>query len=72
MTGIPVQLMHLIQAAARGHIDLAANDGFDARTLAGTVEINHAVHDTVIRNGHGSLPQFLYPIHELADATGTV
>ena len=54
------------------HIDLAADDGLDARGLGGLVKIDAAVHNAVVRNGDGILSQLLDPVHELVDPAGAV
>ena len=67
-----IQAVHLVRHPPGGHIDLAADDGLDPRCLGSFIEINAAVHDTVIGQGHGGLPQLLYPVHKAVDAAGAV
>ena len=64
--------MDLVKAGAGGHIDLTADNRLDPLRLAGAVEINDTVHDTVVCNGHSSLTQFLDVLHQLFNATGAV
>ena len=61
-----------VRHPAWGHIHFAADDGLDPCRLGGLVEVNAAVHDSVVRNGHGSLAQLLDPVHHGIDAAGTV
>lgn len=58
---IAVDLIYLIEAGADGHIDLAADDGLDALLLGCPVKIHRPVHDPVVGDGHGGLPQGLGP-----------
>ena len=67
-----IQAVNLVCHSPGGHIDLAADDGLDPRCLGSFVKINAAVHDTVIGQGHGGLPQLLYPVHKAVDAAGAV
>ena len=63
---IPAQLS-VLDKAVPGHIGLHAQDGFDPLLLALPVEVDDAVHDPVIRDGHGGLPQALGPGHQGGD-----
>ena len=56
--GIPVvDAVLLAVAAARRDIDLTADDGPDARGLAGLIEGDRAVHDAVVGDGQRLLPE---------------
>ena len=70
--GLAVEAVDTVAHAARGHIDLAADDGAYAGGLGGLVKINDAVHNAVVRDGHGVLPQRLDPLHDRADAACAV
>ena len=52
-----VHAVHPVGAAVGGDIDLAADDGLDTRRLTGFVESHGPVHDPVVGEGHGGLPQ---------------
>lgn len=69
---VAVDLIYLIEAGAGGHIDLAADDGLDARLLGRFVELDAAVHDAVVGDGDGVLTALLDTVHKLVDAAGTV
>ena len=72
MTGFGVQLISLIQPGAPGHIYLAADDRMDALGLAGPIEVDGAVHNAVVRDGHSRLPQLLHQLRQVPDAARTV
>ena len=61
-----------VRHPAGGYIHFAADDGLDPCRLGGFVEVNAAVHHSVVCNGHGSLAQLLDPVHHGIDAAGTV
>ena len=67
-----INAVDTIRHAAAGYIHLTADDGLHCCSLGGLVEINTAVHDTVVGDGNGTLAQLLHPIHHAADAAGTV
>ena len=66
--------MDLLKAgAATGrYIDLTADDGLDARSLAGPIEVNDTVHDAVVGDGYRLLAKVFDPLHQLLDAAGPV
>ena len=72
MVIIIVDTMDPVRPASGRHIDLAADNRLDARFLRRLIEINDAVHSAVVGNGNGSLPQLLYPMHELFDPAGAI
>ena len=72
MVGGGIQPVDLIEARAGGHIDLAADDGADALLFALLVEIDDAVHDTVIGDGDGGLAQGLGALDQPLDAAGAI
>ena len=72
MTGFGVQLIGFVQPGAPGHIYLAADDRMDALGLAGPIEVDGAVHNAVVRDGHSRLPQLLYQLRQVPDAAGAV
>ena len=72
MVGIIVDAMHPIRHGSAGQIYLAANNRLDACSLGRFIEINAAIHHTVIRNRDGCLSQLFDPIHHAADPAGTV
>ena len=53
---VPVQPMLLVRHVPGGHIDLAADDGLDARGLASLIKGHRAVHDPMVGDGDGGLP----------------
>ena len=69
-----VELVDLLEPgpAPWGHIDLTADDGLDARLLAGLVEIHHPVHDPVVCDSHRVLSDLPDPLHQLLDAAGAI
>ena len=72
MVGGGIQPVDLIEAGAGGHIDLAADDGADALLFALLVEIDDAVHDTMIGDGDGGLAQGLGALDQPLDAAGAI
>ena len=72
MVRITVNAMDFILHPATGNINLTTNDRFDSRRLGSLIKINAAIHDTMIRNGNGSLPQFPDPLHHGVNTTRSV
>ena len=72
MIGAVVHLMDPVEAGPGGHIDLAADDGLDALLLGCPVKIHRPVHDPVVGDGHGGLPQGLGPGHQAVNPAGAV
>ena len=74
MPALRVKLMNLIKSGTsrRCYIDFAANDGLDPLRLAGAVEIDRTVHDTVVRNGTGSLSHVFDDFGQVLDSAGTI
>ena len=69
---VVVQAVLLLRAAARGDIDLAADDGLDPLGDAGLIEVHRAVHDAVVGDGEGGLPQLPGALGNPVDAAGAV
>ena len=72
VAGGGVELVLLLEPGPGRHIDLAADDGLDSLGLAGLVEVHRPVHDAVVGDGHGVLPQLLHPLHQPRDAAAAV
>ena len=74
MAALRVKLMDFIKpgTALGRHVHLAADDGFDSLCLAGAVEINRAVHHTVVCDRAGGLPHLLDDLRQIPDAAGSV
>jgi len=71
--GIPVvDAVLLAVAAARRDIDLAADDGPDARGLASLIEGDSAVHDAVVGDGQRLLPELFGPFSHAVDPARAV
>ena len=51
----------LVKPGARGHVDFTAKDRLDPRGLCRLVEVNDAVHDAVVGDGHAVHSQLLHP-----------
>ena len=62
----------LLQPAARGDINLAADDGFDALFPRRLVEINHPVHGAVVGDGEGGKFQFMGLVHQPVQPAGAI
>ena len=62
----------LVQPAAVGHVDLAADDGFDTRFLARRVEIDHPVKCSVVGDGQGIHAKLSSLGHQVWNAADTV
>ena len=72
MIGPVVDLVDSVKPGPGGHVDLAANDGLDARSLGRPVKVHRPVHHPVVGDRHGGLPQFLGPGHQALNPAGTV
>ena len=72
MEPFAVGSVKFVVSGAGRHITLTADDRLDSPFLRSLIKINHAVHDAVIGNCHGSLPQFLGTIQYRTDAAGAV
>ncbi len=53
-------------------IYLAANDGLDASVLHGGIEVDAAVHDTVVSDGAGGHAERFYPFNKPGDSARAV
>ena len=62
----------LLFVHVRADVHLAADDGMDARVLAGAVKVHHAVHHAVVGDGAGVHAQLLQARHEGLDGAGAV
>ena len=62
----------LVVAAARGHVDLAAEDGLDALVEAGVVEGDRSEHVAVVGDGHRLHAEPSHLVHHLVDVAGPV
>ena len=60
------------EVAARGDIDLAADDGLDAGLSGCLVELDDAVHHAVVGDGQAVHAQLFGPCHQLRDAAHAV
>ena len=69
---IIVQTVNPVLHPAAGHIHLAADDRLDPGGLSGLVEINTAVHNAVVGDGHRRLAQLLHPLHQTVNPAGAV
>ncbi|MPM71495.1 hypothetical protein SDC9_118460 [bioreactor metagenome] len=67
-----IQLVHLVQPAPGGDVDLAANDGLNPGGLGRLIEVDDPVHHAVVGDGHGGLTQLLNARDQAADAAGAV
>ena len=62
----------LVQPALVGDVDLAADDGLDARVAAGRVEVDHPVEGAVIGDRQGVHAQLPGPRHQVGDTADAV
>ena len=74
MAAFRVKLMDFLKAgpSARGHVDLTADDRLNPGVFTGAVEVHHAVHHAVVRNGTGALTQVFDHAGQIPDAAGPV
>jgi hypothetical protein len=66
------RLLVLVEAAVRGHIDLAADDRLEPRILHLQVEVKHAVHIAMVGDGTRGLTHVLEAGHERIDLVHAV
>ena len=69
---VVVHPMYLVMARAARDIDLTADDRLDARRLRRTIKVNDAIHDAVVCNGNGILPDCLHMLHHGGNAIGAI
>ena len=69
---LAVERVDLVKARARRDIDLAADDRLDVRCLCRPVEVDHAVHHAVVRDGDSVLPELFDARHDILDAARPV
>jgi hypothetical protein len=62
----------LVEAASRGHVDLAAQDGPEALFPAGVVEGHRPEQVAVVGDGQGLHPQAHRLVHQLVNVNGPV
>ena len=72
MVSVSVRARRLVKARIRRNVDLTSDDGMHPCLAAGAVKGDHAVHGTVIGNGHRLLSAFLDPCGDLGDPTRAV
>ena len=72
MIRLTVERVDLVKARARRDIDLAADDRLDVRRLCRPVEVDHAVHHAVVRDGDSVLPELFDARHDILDAARPV
>ncbi|MPN04411.1 hypothetical protein SDC9_151649 [bioreactor metagenome] len=74
MAALRIELVLLVKPGPSSgrDIDLAADDGLDARVLAGAVKVDHTVHDPVVRDGAGGLAHLLQDSRQLLNAARAV
>ena len=56
-----------VKPGPRSHIDLTAQNRIDALGLTRLIEIDHAIHHAVIRDGRRVHPELLHPLHIFPD-----
>ena len=59
MPVFPIHLRILEGISPGRYVGLNPDDGLDPLLLAFSIEVDNAVHDPVVRDGHGGLPQGL-------------
>jgi hypothetical protein len=64
--------MYPVEPGAGCHVNLASDNRFDPLGFAGTVKVDHAVHDAVVGDGNRILPQLPGAFCHAADPAGTV
>ena len=61
-----------LQAGARCHVNLTADDGTDPFFFTGAIECHGAVHDAMVGEGYGGVTALCRSFGNVGDATGTV
>ena len=61
-----------VKSGTGRHIYLASDDGFDSHLSGRPVEIDHAVHDAMVRDSHAVHAQLFCPRRQLLNLTGAV
>ena len=72
MPVFPIHLRILEGVAPRRYVGLDPDDGLDPLLLAFPIEVDDAVHDPMVRDSHGGLPQGFSPGHQSGDAGRSV
>ena len=72
MVGVIIDAVDTVGHIPAGNVHLAADNGLDICCLGGFIEIDTAVHNTVVGDGDGILTKLLHPVHDAADPAGTV
>ena len=72
VVGGAVDPVDFVKPGAGRHIHLTADDGFDPHLSGRPVEINHAVHDAMVRDRHAVHAQLFCPRRQLLNLTGAV
>ena len=67
MARLRIELVRLVNARARRDIQLTADNGLDARGLRCAVKVHDTVHNAMIGDRHGALPEFFRPLGHLPD-----
>ena len=62
----------LVQAACRRHIDLAADDRFDALIARGLIKIDRAVEHTMVGDRQGGKLQVARLVHQRVETAGAI
>ncbi len=62
---IAVRMRLLVLHAAGRHIDFTADDRLQPPGNCLLIKFHHAIHDTMIRNGHSGHSQLLAPVQQL-------
>ena len=70
--GVVLASRTLVVAAARRHVDLAAENGLHARGHGGAVELDRAEHVAVVGHRHGGHPRRLHPRDQPLDLVGPI
>ena len=72
MVRIVVNSVDPVRHPAAGNIHFTANNGLNAGSLGSLIKIDTAIHNAMVGNCNGRLPQFLNTVHHRTDSAGAI
>ena len=72
MIGIIINAMDAVFHSAACNIDLTADNRLNSGCFGSLIEIDAAIHDTVVGDCNGSLPKLLHTLHHAVYAASSI